>query len=452
MAERDDSTSPAAGRTAHPAVDADAAYARFVEDNLPRNYAGHYLHGMLGQTGFRLVNAPTFVPAYLHSLAGSDAWVGLGTSLQQLGAIVSPIIGAVQIEHRKKILPVSVALGWLMRAQILGLALSGWFLRGEPALIAALIFLFLLGLFQGPQRVAFQQLMGKVIPTRLRGRLNAWRSMTGGVIAAVLSWLAGDWLVAHHVLGNGYATTFFMAFVLTSAGISALVLLMREPEPPTIRARSTLRERIKDFPALIRDDRGFLWFMIARTFAMGNRIGQPFYFLFAARQLGVSAAHDPLTFGSLLAIFSVAYMGADTATNLVWGYLADRGGFRSTLIISMALFLASITMLMLSHDMVLQVVAFFIIGAAQSAYTMSSSNIVMEYGHAHDVPMRMALSNTAEGMMGALAPLLGGSLTVMLGYQAAFLATLVSVAIALVLLVWKVDEPRHRKPAGALAK
>jgi MFS family permease len=452
LAERDDSTSPAAGRTAHPAVDADAAYARFVEDNLPRNYAGHYLHGMLGQTGFRLVNAPTFVPAYLHSLAGSDAWVGLGTSLQQLGAIVSPIIGAVQIEHRKKILPVSVALGWLMRAQILGLALSGWFLRGEPALIAALIFLFLLGLFQGPQRVAFQQLMGKVIPTRLRGRLNAWRSMTGGVIAAVLSWLAGDWLVAHHVLGNGYATTFFMAFVLTSAGISALVLLMREPEPPTIRARSTLRERIEDFPALIRDDRGFLWFMIARTFAMGNRIGQPFYFLFAARQLGVSAAHDPLTFGSLLAIFSVAYMGADTATNLVWGYLADRGGFRSTLIISMALFLASITMLMLSHDMVLQVVAFFIIGAAQSAYTMSSSNIVMEYGHAHDVPMRMALSNTAEGMMGALAPLLGGSLTVMLGYQAAFLATLVSVAIALVLLVWKVDEPRHRKPAGALAK
>src|SRR5262249_17365599 len=155
--------------------------------NLKRNYLGHYLHGMLGQTGFRLVNAPTFVPAYLHSLTGSDTWVGLGTSLQQLGAIVSPIVGAVQIEHRKKILPVSVTLGWLMRAQILGLAISGWFLRGEPALIAALLFLFLLGLFQGPQRVAFQQLMGKVIPTRLRGRLNAWRSMTGGLIAAALS-------------------------------------------------------------------------------------------------------------------------------------------------------------------------------------------------------------------------------------------------------------------------
>ena len=116
----------------------------------------------------------------------------------------------------------------------------------------------------------------------------------------------------------------------------------------------------------------------------------------------------------------------------------------------MALFLMSIVMLMVSRDMVLLVIAFFGIGAAQSAYTMSSSNIVMEYGHAHDVPMRMALSNTAEGMMGALAPLIGGALTLLAGYEAAFAATLISVGIALLLLVWKVDEPRHRKPSGPL--
>jgi hypothetical protein len=41
-------------------VEADAAYDKFVEDNLRRNYLGHYVHGMLGMTGFRLVNTPTF--------------------------------------------------------------------------------------------------------------------------------------------------------------------------------------------------------------------------------------------------------------------------------------------------------------------------------------------------------------------------------------------------------
>src|SRR5690606_38557257 len=32
----------------------EAAYEKFVWDNLKRNYIGHYLHGMLGMTGFRL--------------------------------------------------------------------------------------------------------------------------------------------------------------------------------------------------------------------------------------------------------------------------------------------------------------------------------------------------------------------------------------------------------------
>jgi MFS family permease len=426
------------------ATEADAAYDRFVEDNLKRNYAAHYIHGMLGMTGFRLVNTPTFVPAYIHSISGSDAWVGIATSLQQLGGIVSPIVGAQQIEHRKRILPVSVTLGLLMRAQILGLAVSGWFLSGSPALFLALVFLFLLGFFQGPQRVAFQLLLAKVIPIRLRGRLQAWRNLTGGLIAAVLSYFAGSWLVANHVFGNGYATTFFLAFVLTSLGLSALQMMMREPEPPTVRARSTLRERLKDFPALMREDKGFAWFMVARSFAMGSRIGQPFFFLYAAYELGLSAEQDPGAFGATLAILSFAYMGADTVSNLVWGYLSDRQGFRSTFLIAMAINLVGVAALMMSHSLASMSIAFFLIGTAQSGYLMSTTNIVLEYGHRHDVPMRMALSNTAEGAMGAIAPLLGAGLVVLWGYEASFYATMLCVAIALGVLVWKVDEPRRR--------
>src|SRR5690349_25157173 len=84
------------------------AYDRFVRQNLKRNYAGHYVHGMLGLTGFRLVNAPTFVPAYLHMLSGSDVAVGLGLALQQFGGTISPIIGAAHIEHRRHVLPLSM--------------------------------------------------------------------------------------------------------------------------------------------------------------------------------------------------------------------------------------------------------------------------------------------------------------------------------------------------------
>nr|QQZ51369.1 hypothetical protein JKL49_10165 [Phenylobacterium glaciei] len=92
-------------------ADKEAAYEKFVWDNLKRNYIGNYLHGMLGMTGFRLVNAPTFLPAYLHLISGSNAVVGLALGLQQLGSVISPVFGATQIEHRKKVMPAAIWMG-----------------------------------------------------------------------------------------------------------------------------------------------------------------------------------------------------------------------------------------------------------------------------------------------------------------------------------------------------
>jgi MFS family permease len=293
--------------------------------------------------------------------------------------------------------------------------------------------------------VAFQLLLAKVIPIRLRGRLQAWRNLTGGVIAALLSYFAGSWLVANHVWGNGYATTFFVAFVLTSLGLTALQVLMREPEPPTVRARKSLRERVKDVPGLMRDDDGFFWFMVARTLVMGSRIGQPFFFLFAIFSLGITAEAQPEAFGATLAVLSFAYMGADTLSNLVWGYLADRQGFRSTFVISTVMNIVGVAGLLLGSSLETYALAFVLIGAGQSGFSMSTTNIVLEYGHPHDVPMRMALSNTAEGAAGALAPLLGAGLVLLWGYHAAFLATVATMAVALVVTIWKVDEPRRRR-------
>ncbi|MCA3758860.1 MAG: hypothetical protein IM669_15205, partial [Phenylobacterium sp.] len=54
-------TSATASQTDPEAEAREAEYEAFVWDNLKRNYIGNYLHGMLGMTGFRLINAPTFM-------------------------------------------------------------------------------------------------------------------------------------------------------------------------------------------------------------------------------------------------------------------------------------------------------------------------------------------------------------------------------------------------------
>ena len=110
---------------------AEARYESEVKDNLTRNYIAQLLHGMLGQTGFRFVNAPTFLPAYLMMLSdGSEFVVGLGLALQAFGMTLTPIFGASLIEHRKRVLPVGFVIGSGMRSMVLLMAMAGFFLEG----------------------------------------------------------------------------------------------------------------------------------------------------------------------------------------------------------------------------------------------------------------------------------------------------------------------------------
>lgn len=319
----------------------EAAYEKFVWDNLKRNYLGNYLHGMLGMTGFRLVNAPTFLPAYLLSVSGSNVIVGLGLALQQLGGVISPIFGATKVEHRTKVMPAAVWMGSLGRLAILGMALAGWFLSGQPLVWALLFFILMFGVFMGAQRVVFSLLMSKVIPISRRGRLQAWRNATGGLIAAVLAWVAGKYFIGENLFGNGYSTTFVFAFILTSAGLWALQLLLKEPEPPTTRPRARFRDRLREFPALIAQDRAYGFFLLVQMLATSARIATPFYILHVGKAVGAD--------GATLGLLSFAFLGADTVSNLLWGYMGDRTGFRAVLVMSIAGWVGATIMLLNLH-------------------------------------------------------------------------------------------------------
>lgn len=418
------------------AEDAEAAYKRFVNEHLRRNYAANYIHGMLGMTGFRLFNAPTFIPAYLHSLSGSDAVVGLGLGLQQLGSVISPLVGAAQVEHREKLMPAAVRLGIGMRLPVLLMAIAGWTMSGGPLLTTLLTLLFLFGLFNGMQRVVFQLLMSKVIPIHLRGRLQAWRNVTGGLIAALLSYAAGRYLIDSNAFGNGYSTTFVVAFVLTSLGLTALQFMMLEPVPPGLPPKSRVRDRMKDIPRLVRSDRDYRNFLAAQALAMASRIGAPFYILHASHTVEMN--------GALLGLFTLAFLGADTVSNLIWGYLGDRWGFKSPFVIALILWIASTVLLIFAATPALLLLAFCGLGAASSAYMLSSQTMVLEFGLRDDVAMRIGISSTVEGAIASIGPFIGGMLAAATNYTTVFWISVLFECAALGVLLLGVREPRTR--------
>lgn len=413
----------------------EADYDRFVQDNLRANYIAHFSHGMLGMTGFRIMMAPTFLPAYLFMITGSNFLVGLGQALQQLGAVLSPVISASNVEHRTRVLPVAIRIGIAMRLQILLLALAGYFLTGNWLIIATFFFLFCLGFFMGQQRVAFQMLLSKVIPINRRGRLQAYRNIAGGGIAAALSYFAGAYLITHNVLGNGYSTTFLLSFVLTCTGLFVLYKFMREPEPPTVRPRMSVRERMRDFPALL-GDRDYRNFLIAQLLVVSARISTPFCILYAADKMAMD--------GVAIGLLSLAFLGADMLSNLIWGHLGDRQGYRLTFIFSILVWLVALALLLTAESALPIYLAFFGIGASMSGYMMSSSTIILEFGSRDDLPMRLALSTTAETSMATIGPLAGGAIAWGFGYIPLFWISIAFLLASLIMAVFFVREPRTR--------
>ena len=336
-------------------------------------------------------------------------------------------------------------MGTMMRVQVAAIALCAWLLTGPTLVFAILLFLFLLGLFQGAQGVAFQMLLAKVIPTRMRGRLQALRNIAGGQVSAAVAYLAGTYLIGKNpLLGgkfalwhNGYATTFALSAVLTTLGLSLLAILMREPEPPTVRPRARTWDRMREFPALLVADRGYMFFMIAQTCATAGRIAVPFYVLFARHIM-------PLT-GANIGLESLFLLEGDSLSNLVWGTIGDRFGFRTTFIGAMALWIAATAALLIAGSPMLILVAFAGLGAAQAGFQMSSQTMVLEFGARQDIAMRLGLSQTAQGFMNTLGPIAGGVIAWLAGYRPVFLLSMAFEAIALVLLLTVVDEPRYRR-------
>jgi MFS family permease len=185
--------------------------------------------------------------------------------------------------------------------------------------------------------------------------------------------------------------------------------------------------------------------MVAQTLAMAARVAAPFYILFAGRSMALS--------GQNLGLVSLAFLGADTVTNLGWGLAGDRFGFRVTFIVSLTVWAGATLLLVAAPSLAgpaipvtaLIFVAFFGLGAAQSGYMMSSQTMVLEFGDCDDMAMRLALTATTQGLMATLGPLVGGLIAAMLGYRVLFGVSIAFLAFALVVLVALVEEPRRRR-------
>ena len=432
-----------------------AAPTRSSEDaeraaHLTRNTLVQLAHGLFGQTGFRLVAAPTFLPAYLFLLSGSDFVVGLARSLQGVGTVVTPLIGASLIGHRKRFLGVTLASSCLMRMQILGLAVSG-FLFGavhdgadggnDTAVLAVagiILFLALMGFFQGISQVTMNALRAKVIPINRRGIVSGARHFLAGLSSAAVSYAAGAYLIDANVLGNGYASVFLLAFGITAIGLFALALT-REPTATSLRPRATTMETLRAVGPILREQPAFRRFFYAHALGSCGRMALPFYVLFAGTRMELT--------GATLGLLTTVWMLTSSTTNLVWGYMADRRGYKIVMVATLACWTASHVQLLFVEDLTGMIVFFVLMGTASGGFNQSGQNMVLEFGRLEDIPIRLAASGSAVNLVAVVGPFVGGLVVAATGYVSLFVTTIALQVIALATIIIAVPEPRrgHRQ-------
>jgi MFS family permease len=419
----------------------EAEFEELVRRDLRRNYIAHLFHGLFGQTGFRLVTAPTFIPAYISALSGGSAlWVGVARAAQSLGQCLSPLYSATVIEHRRFVLPIALRLGSLVRLQVLGMALAGFFLGTGQNLAAMCVFLTLFGFFMGMQGVTFNFLMAKVIPVDFRGRLSGLRNALAGITSASVGFLSGAYFVERNTFGNGYATTFLLAFVLTEFGL-LMMWFIREPESPGVRARSGVAARLRDLPGLVRGDANFAVFLAACVLGSLGRIAMPYYVLYAGQRLEIGGAR----LGTLTAVFLLS----STLLNLAWGTIADRLGFRAVFLGSLGIWIAGTLALFRADSFAAVCGVFIAIGTGSGGFLMGQQNLVLEFGSREDLPLRIGVANSTTEAMGVIAPLAGGVIATWFSFPAVFALAIGFKLAAALLVQLRLQEPRDtlRSPA-----
>ncbi len=394
------------------------------------------LHGLFGQTGFRLVSAPTFLPAYLFMLSGSDVAVGLARSLQAAGTVASPMVGASLIGHRKKILGITLAASAAMRLQILGLAAAGLLLGAHAAVYLVVAFLALMGVFQGIAQVTMNSLRAKVIPIHRRGIVSGARNFLAGLASAALAYVAGAYVIDADLLGNGYSSVFLIAFGITTIGWFALALT-REPRAESVRRRESVVETFQAVVPILRRQKAFRRFFIARAVGSFGRMALPFYILFVGTRMELT--------GATLGLLTTAWMLTSSTANLVWGLLADRRGYKIVMLVTLAGWIASHLQLLFVENLLGVFVFFIIMGAASGGFHQAGQNMVLEFGRVRDIPIRLAASSSAVNLIGAVGPLAGGVIVALTGYIELFVITTALQVVALAIIAVAVPEPRRRR-------
>ena len=411
--------------------------AAFVEANLRRNVGA--IAGEMGFFGLALSLAATatVLPAFARHLGASNLVIGLLPAIMTVGWGLPSVLSAHYAERRQRLLPLVMAVTIWERLPYLPMALAAALLaEREPtlALVVTLGFFTLAAFSGGVFMPAWMGLIAKCIPSRARGRSFALGHIASGLTGVGGAALAGYFL-RDYPFPLSYALCFFVAFLASMISFAFLTQVREYPSPST-KPPVPLLAYLRRLPAVLRGDRRFSAYLLARALTLGGTMGNGFFAVYGLSRLGAGDEQ--------VAVFTFFLMAAQTVSTGVWGQLADRRGHRLVLILG-ALATGTASVLALTATEVPRLYAVFaLLGAANGALNVSHMNITLEFSPPADRPTYVGLGGTTMAPFALLAPVVGGLLADGPGFGAVFATAATFALLSVACLTLVVQDPRRR--------
>jgi MFS family permease len=407
-----------------------------------RNFFINVLDGTLWVFGITFVSSSTVLPVYLSHLTTSAVIIGIIPALELLGWMLPQIFTAPIFEGRARMKPYVLTIGFIQRLPYLMIAILIWWsgsLPPEANNLVLFLFLALYTLFAfcgGVAAIPWQEMVSRLFPMRQRGRFYAAQRFFGGILGLAGAFASG-WLLFNVAYPYNFALSFLCAFVFMLISWIVLTQTVEAPQTHLTKPSQPARAYAGEYWALLKQDRAFVWYLIARGLGYLGWMATAFFAVYAVRAFDLQDAQA--------AVFSALLLVSSIASNAVWGWMGDKYSQKLVLILSSAAYLAALVLALFAATVYAYYAIFVLMGISSTGLMVSDLTLVVEFAPEAKRPTYMGLARGIWGPFIGLSPLLGGLLWAQLGYPVLIGVSLVLTFLGIVLVWQRVREPRHRQ-------
>jgi len=377
----------------------DARVCREISEDacreVPRNFfllIGSYLLTKLGDS---IANPKTTLTWMMDAIGAPVALTGLLVPVRESGSLIPQLVIAAFVRRQPVRKWVWVVGSLLQAAAVLTMGVIAWFLTGVVAGAAVIACLVVFSLARGLSSVAAKDVLGKTIPKTRRGRVNGFSASVAGIATLGI----GSALV---VVGadDGAPLTFLVLLAgAASLWVVAAALYSRIVEGPgeTEGGGNALAEAVGKL-AILRDDRPFRTFVIARALLLCSALSAPYYVILAR-------GHDSGVTGQL-GFFIIAGGLASSVSAPFWGRLADWSS--RTVMVMAALITSALGFIAVAVELFVPGLGaalgfypavFFVLMVAHSGVRLGRKTYVVDLAAGNRRTDYVAVSNTVIGVV-----------------------------------------------------